>query len=360
MDDVPPTPDVQALQEDLRFRIYDGLLALGLGLCLIVGLPGNCLAWRHFHNSRKKGLSTLLYQIACTFDSCSNVIHLPVIISMLNTRKPGPFGNYSFCTGWYFVLQILQQMSMFAVMLQSISRAIVIVFPFYKVNKKAVLISLVIYFLFHISWTTLYFMNSTGFYSPGGGYCARWIGYDQTPKTQAVKTMYFANYSLCVGVPPLAVFFAFVTSVIKLRESRTGRNTSHSNKHEASVTISYFAALFLLCNSITFMNIMLFTATSLYGSYPGKIYSNEFMFFYSWPISEIFCPVLNASLNPLLYLWRMKEMRLSIKEIFRFDNIHKAVEAGPCQLSQVQASSIHRRRSENSRRGPKEIIKSEN
>ena len=302
----------QRLKEDLRFRIYDGLLALGLGLCLIVGLPGNCLAWRHFYNSKSKGMSTLLYQIACTIDACSSVIHLPVMGTMLTTRKPGPFADPTFCFGWYFVFQMLQLMSMFTVMLQSISRAIVIVFPFYKVNKKAVLISLGIYFLHHITWTLLYFVVSIGFYSPGVGYCVRWI------KESPIKTMYFVNYTIFVGIPPLAVFIAFVVTVIKLTKQQLVQTCTHRKKHDASVTISYFAAVFLICNSLTFINIMVFTVSVTFLSipYPGPVYSNEFMFFYSFPISEIFCTVLNAALNPLLYLWRIEKMRLSVKNMF--------------------------------------------
>jgi hypothetical protein len=63
----------------------------------------------------------------------------------------------------------------------------------------------------------------------------------------------------------------------------------------------------LLCNCFTFLNVILFLVTKI--SYI-PLYLNKFMFFYSWLLSELFCTVLNASLNPLLYFWRMKEMRL--------------------------------------------------
>jgi hypothetical protein len=53
-----------------------------------------------------------------------------------------------------------------------------------------------------------------------------------------------------------------------------------------------------------------------YQTYPGNFHENKFMFFYSWVLSELFCTVLNASLNPMLYVWRMKEMRLWVSELF--------------------------------------------
>ena len=58
------------------------------------------------------------------------------------------------------------------------------------------------------------------------------------------------------------------------------------------------------------------------------IYDNDFMSLYSWIISEIFCTALNASLNPLLYVLRMKEMRLWIVGILpkRASNDSEGIE----------------------------------
>ena len=314
------TPDVEVLRQDPQYRVYDGLLAFGLCACLVVGLPGNCLALYHFLQTKKRNLPTLLYRVACSIDLCSSVIHLPVVVSLLKRRTEGLFGkpvNETFCFIWYFLLLLLQQMSMFTVMLQSISRVIVIVLPFRKVNKKAVLASLPIYLLYQLAWMSVYFAFSSPFFSPGPGYCSRYISdTDYGEMAQILKSTYFANHSLCMGTPPGIVFLAFVVSVVKLRKSHANSGT-HSNKYKASVTITYFAAVFLVCNLLTFTNILLYTITisldhptsNEYGSYPGDIYRNMFMFYYSWPISEVFCVVLNAALNPLLYLWRMKEMR---------------------------------------------------
>ena len=319
------TPDVEVLRQDPQYRVYDGLLAFGLCACLVVGLPGNCLALYHFLQTKKRNLPTLLYRVACSVDICSSVIHLPVVVSLLKRRTEGLFQdpvNETFCFIWYLLLVLLQQISMFTVMLQSISRAIVIVQPFHKVNKKAVLASLPIYLLYHIAWTVVYFRFSTPFFSPGAGFCARYTSEEDHEVANILKSVYFANHSLCMGTPPAIVFLAFVISVVKLRKSQANSGT-HSNKHKASVTITYFAAVFLFCNTLTFTNILLYVITvsldhpnsNEFGSYPGKIYSNMFMFYYSWPISEIFCVVLNAALNPLLYLWRMEEMRQWLSQI---------------------------------------------
>jgi hypothetical protein len=119
-----------------------------------------------------------------------------------------------------------------------------------------------------------------------------------------------ANYDLCLGVPPIVVFVALLVSILKLRREKIVDESQRRNR-KASLTITYYSATFLFCNCFAFLNTSLYLVTKgLYGTYPGPLYSNNFMFFYSWLLSELFCTVLNATLNPLLYFWRMKEMRL--------------------------------------------------
>ena len=240
---------------------------------------------------------------------------------MFNQREPGMMKSEVFCTVWYYILLSVQVMSMYVVMLLSVSRAIVIHFPFYKINKKLALATVPVYFLHQATWIILSFISSSHVYSLTAGFCQReFRGERMIP---VVKTLYHINYCVSTGVPPIAVFVSLVVSLKKLHQDtnelsdgENGENSSHRNNRQASLAILYFSATFLLCNSFTFVNTVLFTITYVVrNDYPGKIYSNTFMFFYSWSISEIFCTVLNATLNPLLYYWRMKEFRSWVKNL---------------------------------------------
>jgi hypothetical protein len=324
------TPNATIIQEDLKFRVFDGLLAIGLCACLVIGFPGNCVALVYFLRAKqRKTLSSLLYLVACFIDMCSSVFHVPVIVSFLTKRKPGAFKNDGFCSFWYLLLLQLQPMSMLVVMFQCISRSVVVLFPFQKVSKRIVIGSFTVCLVLNIAWTTTFIMISDGFYSRGAGYCIRYVNIEEGGNLAViVKETFHTYYCLIVGVPQIAVFFVVLASVFKLRRSDT-RSTDEASKHKASITISYFAAIFLMCNSVTFVNMILYTKTisdttldkDKFGSYPGKIFRNTFMFFYSWPISEVLCTVLNAALNPLLYLLRMNEMRLWVKQKFVSKNV---------------------------------------
>ena len=303
------TPDVGLILET-QYRVFDGLIAVGFFACFVIGLPGNCLALRYFLHTKKRNLSTLLYIVACSIDIGSTIIHLPVAFNLLSNRAPGLLGNTAFCLLWYFTLLVLQQMSMFLVMLMSLSRAVVIMHPFYKVNKRAVIVSIPVYLVYHCIWNTLYFVHANAYYSTAAA-----LG--QVYSESKFYTFYQVNYSACLGIPPIIVFLAFLVSIVNLKKGHI-TDASQRRNQQASITITYFAAIFLLCNCFTFLNSGLYTLTmAWYKVYPGPVYDNNFMFFYSWLLSELFCTVLNASLNPLLYVWRMKNMKMWILGLLR-------------------------------------------
>ena len=327
----PSTPDVSLLQLT-EYRIYDGLVATGFLICLVIGLPGNCLALRYFLQTGKRNISTILYMIICCIDIVSSMIHLPVTFNWLNSRHPGLFGNRPFCKIWYFFILVLEVMSTFVAMLLSLTRTIVIHLPFYKIKKNAVLISIIVAFLYNSVWNALDVIIMDDYYSYGFGYCA-------AESEGTYSTISMINCCVWTGIPPLITLISVVDSM-KRMNSRNLPDTFRRKNREASKTIMYFSAIFLVCNCLTFVNNALYTVTS-FENYPGPIYKHGFMFFYSWLLSELFCTVLNATLNPILYFWRMKQMREWLMRPVR--NIFGSVStttviANPTNLSQGETT----------------------
>ena len=297
-------PDINILSLT-QYRVYDGLLASGFCFCLIVGLPGNILALIYFVKTKKRNLSTLLYIAACSIDIISCFFHFPLTVNLFNNRNAGLLGNRHFCSVWSIVLVVVQQTSMFVAMIISATRTLVIFFPFYRINKKCVFISIFLEFLFFFTMSIVINTQLKEFqYSPEIGYC------DHLNDGSVFHSVMWAVYTIFQGFSPVIIFISLVASVIKLR-NQSITDQSQRNNRKSSITIFYFSTIFLLCNSITFLNNVAvnYTMIILNKDYPGPLYSNNFMFFYSWPISELFCTVLNAALNPILYLCRMKNMR---------------------------------------------------
>ena len=143
------------------------------------------------------------------------------------------------------------------------------------------------------------------------------IWYDSTSIADSTKiwyTIYEGLYTIEVGLPPVVSFISFVICTVKLASSSPVESSKQKNKR-AAVTVTMFTGLFLVCNMPLFINRTLETITTAVYSYPGPIYSNNFMYWYSWPVSDILFTVLNAALNPVLYYYRMSGLRDWISKV---------------------------------------------
>ena len=134
-----------------EYRIYDTLLAVILSVCTVVGLPGNLLSLIYFYSANKRD-SSLIYKMVSTIDICTCVVHLPVMMALYNARQPGLFENMTFCVTWVILYNYLQLMSMFLVMLLSVSRTISLLFLHYKIKKQCLIGAFLAYSSFLVVW----------------------------------------------------------------------------------------------------------------------------------------------------------------------------------------------------------------
>ena len=112
-------------------------------------------------------------------------------------------------------------------------------------------------------------------------------------------------------------FLSFVVILVKLWSRQSTKllsrtvSATHAKFFEASVTVSIFTGLFLLTNLPLFINLLLVTLSDIYSEKTEvqAIFSQFYIKYYSWVISKVVCVVLNASLNPLVYILRMKDFR---------------------------------------------------
>ena len=307
---VSPTPDIAAFMSTSSYRTCDTLIALLLLLCLFIGLPGNLLSFLFY--TKRSDFPSLIYSVVCGVDVITSVIHIPVMFSLFDFRKPGLFSNEIFCVAWNVVLYFQARMSMFLVMVLSVSRTIAIVYPFYRMSKKVFLVSLALFTLYICLWNTLLIPISQGNlyfgYDHVTVYCYYVFndGFGILVRLELIEQIF---YMITIGVPPLLTLISFLKSITKLANKNSSSNMSKRNR-KASVTLAAFTALFLICNLPCFLNNLVFTAGFLQGVYPRPYYMSTFMFFYSWVLAEVVSVVVNAALNPVLYYYRVKKLRI--------------------------------------------------
>ena len=291
----------------------DLTVAILLSLFLLVGLSGNLLAFLYFFRKPRRDLSAFLYVAICAVDFCTCALQPPVIVSLVSGRSPGLFDIYNFCAAWGVVYDYCQRISMFLVMLLSVSRYLAIVRPFVARRKRTIIGVLVGYVLF-ISLHNLVTLNHNMFWwGKDAPYC-----YNEAKEgVEGVAVLVDEwLYTAEVGVPVLLAWISFILSTLSLLQMTrsgdkggAGRAAVKQSKR-ASVTITMFTGLVLVCNLPYFICNLLFAVSEGLGhEYPGPLFRSPFMFWYSWLLSKVVLVVLNASTNPVLYVWRMNDFK---------------------------------------------------
>jgi hypothetical protein len=305
---------------NLESATWDGILAGILILLASLSFPANILAFHFFWSNSRRNLASILYLAISVIDVCSSLAHLPVCAPLLNGRRPMLFDSVTFCAAWNIFFSFLLEMSTFLVLLLSVSRTIAIILPFKKVSKNAVIASFVLYPVINLTLDFVaYRAGITYVYGSDGPYCYE-LESDYTLHKPIVKTILkISNVrsTIQLGVPPIIIFLSFLVSVYKLALGNRLLRNSQRAMRRATVTIAMVTGLFLMSNLPYFTLYTLETITFLGFNYPGPLFSSTFMFFYSWTIGKILMLPLNATLNPILYYFRMSGFRRWILGRFR-------------------------------------------
>ena len=292
----------------------DLYVAIPLSFCLLVGLIGNLLAFLYFCRDPQRSLSTLLYTTICAVDFCTCTLAPAVIMSLVSGRNPRLFGTYNFCAVWALAYDYCQRISMFLVMLMSVSRCIAVIRPFAARRKRPVFGVLIGYIVFISLHNVVDFvLHSVFWYGPDVVYCFM----DATRGVGGLSLLLSELlFTVEMGLPILLACISFLlTTVTLLRMTRSGSvstvtRRSLEKSKRASVTITIFTGLVLVCNLPYFVGNFVYAVSKGQGhKYPGSLFGSPFMFWYSWLVFKVILVVLNASTNPVLYFWRMGDFR---------------------------------------------------
>ena len=140
----------------------DKVLGTVLILCVLFGTAANVQSLRYFLSTKKRNLSTLLYQTICCLDLCTcSLPSLPVAVSLFLNRRPVLFNSSALCLIWWLLFRVLHLGSMFLVMLLSVSRTLSMKLPFFRLSKRWVFST----FLGFVSILFLYCLTVSTFIS---------------------------------------------------------------------------------------------------------------------------------------------------------------------------------------------------
>ena len=281
--------------------------------CMVIGIPSNVLSCFYFMKKIKRTVHDMLYLIASAMDACILVsAFAPVTVLMSNSgRSKMMFGNRGVCVSFAVFFYFVTRFSLFMVMLMSCIRAMSIRWPFRTINRQAVLLSCVTYAFWLVVKDATFFVAKSikATFSKGFSICvAKFTG----------LAGYVWLFSLATEL--LAVLFLIITSFILSQSALLTKKPvkrKNTGKFQAvSATITAFTATCLICNIPLFITLILeFT----------KVYDrlNPGTQVYLRLMSYVACTVVNAAINPCIYLCRLpvyrkwaSEQTSSIRSLF--------------------------------------------
>ena len=289
-------------------------------LFIIISLVGNTVSLIYFVKKAKLTLPSFLYIVIIVFDICISITAFPVIASLLNSRTETLFGNNVLCASWPPIFYFLKRMSMFLVMMISLTRSMVIAFPFLKIGIKFVSIVTAIYAAILVIVDVVYLSIDGLFktrYRKQESSCE--IYFTTKSSAESASKSYSILLQLELIIPCIIVFVSFILCLVFLAKAATEVTSDGTKKfRRASTTITLFAGLFLACNIPAFLLQLKYLVLYLKDTDDLKeISRGPFMESYGHLLSHFFLALFNAAINPCLYLLRMPDFRQWLKMVVK-------------------------------------------
>ena len=121
--------------------IFNGILALYMAT---FGVIWNAMALAFFLKS-KKDVIKIIYISISIIDFLTCLMMAPIGISDLDFRRGHFFSYRMLCNAHGFLWNVAARLSVFLVMVLSVTRTVYLLFPFRSISKKSVLIIIIFY-----------------------------------------------------------------------------------------------------------------------------------------------------------------------------------------------------------------------
>ena len=213
--------------ESLFDEDTDFVIAILTIIFIVVALFGNSLAFVYFSKNRKLTVPCFLYKIISILEICMAFHVLPLLFPLLNSRSPILFADENFCAIWAIVFYSLKRITIFLVMILSLTRAIFMAFPFILIRINDVVIPSIIYGLFILIVDILYLsMNGklkTQYWKKSAS-CESYFNVAHDENAEFAAKFYSILLQMEIILPCFIVFGSFILTLIALMALRPATN----------------------------------------------------------------------------------------------------------------------------------------
>ena len=314
------------MPEEISLETTDRILGAFLIICTTLGIYGNTLSLVFFKDQKSKNGNNLFYQ-KCYFmisgvDLLICLTQIPVIQTLVVGREKENlmFLDNTFCSIWGGSWAILQPLSAYLVLILSSCRLVVLVCPFKRLPPHLP------HRLFLGSVITLFLLSSipafTGkfrvAYTEKQVHCFLTAELSETEDPhQKFDLEIFSiirNSFLCLPIPPLLIIFILSVYYLKqvLETTDITTPTTRAHRYETK-TIQIVTFTCLLCH-IPLICYELYLALTFTEKIERSLLDSTIRDFYLGFITRDVVTVINSSINPFIYLMRIKTFRRFVGE----------------------------------------------
>ena len=172
-------------------------------------------------------------------------------MSEFKNGKPLMFKHEWFCVGWGFVWQASIRLSIFLVAVLSISRTVSLVYPFYKIQRKTILIPVILYLILVLGQQVLPIVAGKSFWYARRLSMCTWLLTDVVAlNTTEFKVLHFTFITLEYVIPAFPIIISCIITICLLNRRRKFSTSAGAIlKSEATKTIIYLTLAYIFFNA---------------------------------------------------------------------------------------------------------------
>ena len=288
---------------------------VGFLVCLS-GIFLNSLSFPAFYKSIRH-ISNKFYLMMVVTDITTSLSMVPFCVSRLYNGQSMLYDNVVVCNTAGVLFSLGSQLSVLSVALQSIVRTHSLLFPLRELKLLPLKLFCVFYFVAQVLIAALPFIVGKKYHyytvvtSCNFSLRERW---DSDSLAYKVILMLVGILPFLWPAIPILISCFISVFILLVRDRSMGDETTHARCRHASVTIVLVTILYIVLN-IPYWNYLLFylvdyTAAATWFNAKDP---NHYLYTFLNPFSML----LNAGINPLIYLIRMRKVRESIPGLFR-------------------------------------------
>ena len=309
--------------EQTYITFVEVLYGLILVLCFTVGTIGNTTAC-NFFVAEYKSHSALIYIFITINDAIISVLALPMALSYLSMRRESVlFGKEIMCDLYGVFWNITSRFGIYLVAVLSIIRTYTLYYPFRRINKTILLLCNISYVLLLIAQALVPYTESVHYtFFQKYVQCFVLLGDLYTRNSFRFILTYVILILLEYIFPiiPIIVSCGISTWLIQRETVQPQNQAISTQRRSATITIIMFTLVYIILN-IPAVSYELVGAVEMYTSGNNSFaWDSPYQYFRNM-ISAISI-VINATVNPCLYLLRMNSFRRTTKSrISRITNL---------------------------------------